>query len=74
MTSTAQGGPKLLVTIGWSRQVPASRAMERNDETVAGWAEEGSSCVEDSRRRGGWLVREDKTGISKTPTQAKTWS
>ncbi|MET7746720.1 hypothetical protein [Streptomyces sp. NPDC005385] len=34
----------------WSCQVPARRAMERNDEAVAGWAREVWHCAEGSRR------------------------
>ncbi|MFC9180176.1 winged helix-turn-helix domain-containing protein [Streptomyces globisporus] len=40
LTYTIQGVRKLLVRNGWSCQVPASRAMERDDEAVAGWVKE----------------------------------
>lgn len=36
LTYTIQGVRKLLVRNGWSCQVPARRAMERDDEAVAG--------------------------------------
>ncbi|MFD4913099.1 winged helix-turn-helix domain-containing protein [Streptomyces virginiae] len=44
---------------GWSRQVPARRAMERDDEAVAGWVKEVWPCAEDSRRpvKPGWSSR-----------------
>nr|WP_308213727.1 winged helix-turn-helix domain-containing protein [Streptantibioticus rubrisoli] len=35
---------------GWSWQVPARRAMERDDEAVAGWGKEVWPCAEDLRR------------------------
>ncbi|MFD3972727.1 winged helix-turn-helix domain-containing protein [Streptomyces cyaneofuscatus] len=40
LTYTIQGVRKLLVRNGWSCQVPARRAMERDDEAVAGWVKE----------------------------------
>lgn len=36
LTYTIQGVRKLLVLNGWSCQVPARRAMERDDDAVAG--------------------------------------
>ncbi|WP_323185882.1 winged helix-turn-helix domain-containing protein [Streptomyces sp. NBC_00233] len=50
LTYTIQGVRKLLVRNEWSCQVPARRAMERDDEAVAGWAREVWPCPEDSRR------------------------
>lgn len=47
---TVQGVRKLLVRNGWSCQVPARRAMERDDEAVAGWVKEVWPCAEGSRR------------------------
>jgi transposase len=40
LTYTIQGVRKLLVRGGWSCQVPARRAMERDDDAVAGWVKE----------------------------------
>ncbi|MFJ8888554.1 winged helix-turn-helix domain-containing protein [Streptomyces sp. NPDC102402] len=37
---TIQGVRRLLVRNGWSCQVPARRAMERDDDAVAGWVKE----------------------------------
>ncbi|CAM5696021.1 transposase [Streptomyces canus] len=50
LTYTTQGVRKLLVRNGWSCQVPARRAMERDDEAVAGWVKETWPCAEGSRR------------------------
>ncbi|MFD0271802.1 winged helix-turn-helix domain-containing protein [Streptomyces sp. NPDC127106] len=49
LTYTVQGVRKLLVCNGWSCQVPARRAIERDDEAVAGWVKEVWPCAEDSR-------------------------
>ncbi|EYT79263.1 transposase [Streptomyces sp. Tu 6176] len=46
---TIQGVCELLVSNGWSCQVPARQAMERDDEAVVGWAKETWPCAEDSR-------------------------
>ena len=50
LTYTIQGVRKLLVRNGWSCQVPARRALERDDEAVGGWVKEVWPCAEDSRR------------------------
>lgn len=56
---TIQGVRKLLVRNGWSCQVPARRAVERDDDAVAGWVKEVWPCAEDQRRRVGpdWSSR-----------------
>ncbi|MEU3657120.1 winged helix-turn-helix domain-containing protein [Streptomyces sp. NPDC032161] len=41
LTRTVRGVRRLLVRNGWSCQVPARRAMGRDDEAVAGWGEGG---------------------------------
>lgn len=50
LTCTIQGVRKLLVRNGWSCQVPARRAVERDDDTVAGWVKEVWHRAEGSRR------------------------
>lgn len=50
MAYTIQGVRKLLARNGWSWQVPARRAMERDDGVVAGWVKELWPCAEDERR------------------------
>ncbi|MEU9578318.1 winged helix-turn-helix domain-containing protein [Streptomyces chilikensis] len=59
MTYTVQGVCKLLVRNGWSCQVPARRALERDDEAVAGWLKEVRPCAEGSRQpvEHGWSSR-----------------
>ncbi|MCX4736222.1 winged helix-turn-helix domain-containing protein [Streptomyces sp. NBC_01363] len=50
LTCTIQGVRKMLVRNGWSCQVPARRAMERDDEAVAGSVKRVWPCAEDARR------------------------
>ena len=48
---TLQGVCKLLIRHGFSCQVPARRAVERDEEEVTGWVKETSPQVEGPRRR-----------------------
>ncbi|GAA2931718.1 hypothetical protein GCM10010518_18030 [Kitasatospora cinereorecta] len=59
LTYTIQGVRKLLVRNGWSCQVPARRAMERDDDAVAGWVKEVWPRAEGWRRpvEPGWSSR-----------------
>ncbi|WP_435798839.1 IS630 family transposase [Streptomyces microflavus] len=74
LTYTIQGVRKLLVRNGWSCQVPARRATERDDDAVrvgqGGVAPRGRPAA----ARGAWLVFEDEAGFSMTPSHAETWS
>ncbi|MFD0336360.1 winged helix-turn-helix domain-containing protein [Streptomyces erythrogriseus] len=45
LTYTIQGVRKLLVRNGWSCQVTVRRALERDDEAVAGWVKEVWPCT-----------------------------
>ncbi|MFB9513761.1 winged helix-turn-helix domain-containing protein [Streptomyces purpureus] len=64
MTYTIQGVRKLLVRSGWSCQVPARRAIERDDEAVAGPANQTETSRPRSSRSvarglsisGGWVT------------------
>jgi hypothetical protein len=70
LTYTVQGVRKLLVRNGWSCQVPARRAVERDDEAVAGWVKEVWPRAEGSwrpwslaRLRGrGWILHDAAAG------------
>ncbi|WP_435846203.1 IS630 family transposase [Streptomyces diacarni] len=75
LTYTNQGVRKLLARNGWSCQVPARRAIERDDEAVAGVGQ-GDVALRGrlAAVSGAWLVFEDGAGFSMTPPQAKTWS
>ncbi|MEU6443193.1 winged helix-turn-helix domain-containing protein [Streptomyces sp. NPDC047046] len=56
---TVQGVRKLPVRNGWSCQVSARRAIERDEEAVAGWVKGVWPCAEGSRQRvePGWSSR-----------------
>nr|WP_267132814.1 winged helix-turn-helix domain-containing protein [Streptomyces cyaneochromogenes] len=44
---------KLLIRHGFSCQIPARRAVERDEDQVTGWVKETWPQVETSRRRSG---------------------
>lgn len=48
---TPQGVAALLHRHGWSHQVPARRALERDDEAVAAWVRERWPAAEEPGRR-----------------------
>ncbi|MET9832344.1 winged helix-turn-helix domain-containing protein [Streptomyces sp. NPDC006385] len=50
---TLQGVRKLLLRHGFSCQVPARRAVERDEEAICGWVEETWPQAETPRRRSG---------------------
>ncbi|WSP77330.1 winged helix-turn-helix domain-containing protein [Streptomyces sp. NBC_01236] len=57
---TIQGVAALLKRHGWTCQVPARRAVERNEVAVANWVKETWPHMEAPRRR--------STGLPRTPT------
>lgn len=64
---TLSGISPMLRRHGWSHQVPARRAVERDEAAVAGWVKEVWPHMEPLRRRSGpGLVFED-AGFSMTP-------
>ncbi|CAG6396717.1 hypothetical protein SCOCK_450032 [Actinacidiphila cocklensis] len=48
---TLSGIAQMLRRHGWSHQVPARRAVERDDSAVAGWVKETWPSAEAPRRR-----------------------
>ncbi len=50
-TMTLSGISQMLRRHGWSHQIPARRALERDEEAVAGWVKETWPQVEAPRRR-----------------------
>ncbi|QRX89486.1 winged helix-turn-helix domain-containing protein [Streptomyces noursei] len=50
---TLSGIAQMLRRHGWSHQVPARRATERDEQAVAGWVKETWPAVERPRRRSG---------------------
>src|SRR5580700_3973582 len=64
----------LLHRIGWSVQVPARRAAERNEEKIAGWREETWLVIKGQRRT--WAPRlcfQDESGQGLRPPKGRTW-
>ncbi len=66
---------KMLHRHGFSHQVPARRAIERDEQAVAGWVKEtwpaGGRSVAALEA---WLCFEDEAGFSMTPPTARTWA
>ncbi len=63
--SQTQTWPVLRERLGWSRQRPARRAVERDDEAIADLGQTGLATHKKSaRRRGAWIVFEDESGSS----------
>ncbi|MEU0041385.1 winged helix-turn-helix domain-containing protein [Streptomyces sp. NPDC006333] len=52
-TMTLSGISQMLRRNGWSQQVPARRALERDEDAVAGWVKETWPQAEALRRRSG---------------------
>ena len=53
---------RLLRELGWTRQRPARRAVERDEEAIARWIKQDWPRVKSARRRGGWLIFQDESG------------
>ncbi|MGW6412909.1 helix-turn-helix domain-containing protein [Streptomyces vinaceus] len=50
---TLPGISQMLRRHGWSHQVPARRAVERDEASVAGWVKEVRPLLEPPRQRSG---------------------
>ena len=71
---TLAGVDLLLHRIGWSVQVPARRAAERDEARIAAWREETWPVVKGRRRT--WapgLIFEDESGQGLRPPKGRTW-
>ena len=60
--------------LGWSRQRPARRAVERDDEAIATWVKQDWPRIKSARRRGAWIVFQDESGFSLLPPVRGTWA
>ena len=61
--------------LGWSRQRPARRAVERDDEAIARWvADRLAAHKKGARRRRAWIVFQDESGVSLLPPVRATWA
>jgi len=60
---TLPGLDLLLHRMGWSVQVPARRAAERDEEQITAWREEAWPAIRRTAADlGAWLVFEDESG------------
>ncbi|WP_443735435.1 IS630 family transposase [Streptomyces flavotricini] len=72
---TPRGVSYLLHRLGWSPQVPAHRAVERDEQAVARWPD--GAVVTGKRTAqllGAWIVFEDEAGQDLKPGRGRTWS
>ena len=67
---TLPGLDLLLHRLGWSVQVPARQAAERNEEQIVAWREETWPEIKDRGDLGAWLVFEDESGQGLRPPRA----
>jgi len=66
---------RVLRQMGWSRQRPARRAMERDDKAIEQWVNDRWSRVKrNARARGAWIVFQDESGFSLLPSVRSTWA
>jgi transposase len=71
---TLGGMHVLLHRIGWSVQVPARRAAERDEAAVTAWKEETWPVIRrTAAAQGAWLVFEDESGQGLRPPKGRTW-
>jgi transposase len=71
---TLAGLHVLLHRIGWSVQVPARQAAERNDAAIATWKQEQWPVVKKTAADlDAWLVFEDESGQGLRPPKGRTW-
>ena len=63
----------LLGRHGWSYQMPARRAVERDEAAVAGWLKQTWPAAEAPGQRSGAGLRR-RGRVSMTPPTARTWS
>lgn len=66
---------RLLKRIGWSWQVPTSRAIERDEEATSARRTPGVAAGKRSAaRNGAWIRFADGSGTSLNPLVRRTWS
>jgi hypothetical protein len=71
---TLAGMDVLLDRIGWSVQVPARRAAERDEAAVAPWRQETWPVIKGAvAAQGAWLVFEDESGQGLRLPKGRTW-
>ena len=65
---------KVLRKLDWTRQRPARRAAERDEEAIDTWVRERWPELKKARRDQVWIVFEDESGFSLTPCVRTTWA
>jgi hypothetical protein len=74
VTYTLAGLDLLLHRIGWSVQVPARQAAERDEARITAWREETWPVVKGRRRTWApWQCFEDESGQGLRPPKGRTW-
>lgn len=71
---SVSGATRLMHRLGFSPQVPARRAAERDEQAVAAWKE--ATWAEAKRARAacaGYICFEDEAGFTRRPTRRRTW-
>jgi len=72
---TLRGTSYLLHRIGFSPQVPAHRAAERDEGAIAAWRTETWAKVQGlAAATGAWICFEDEAGQNLRPPKARTWA
>ncbi len=60
---------------GWSHQVPAKRAPERDQDAVTGWVKGGLAAGGSAAAGlGAWIIFEDEARFSMMPPTSRTWN
>ena len=70
---TLAGMDVLLHRLGWSVQVPARRAAERDEEKIARWREDTWPVIKRGRGPGRLALLGDESGQGLRPPKARTW-
>jgi transposase len=66
---------KLLDQLGWSKQRPGKKALERDEAAIDRWREvEWPRILRNARRRNAIVCFQDETGISLKPSIRATWA
>ena len=69
---TLAGMAVLLHRLGWTVQVPALRAAERDEDKIARWREHLAGHKSTAADLGAWLVLEDESGQGLRPPKGRT--
>ncbi|WP_425428238.1 IS630 family transposase [Streptomyces roseoverticillatus] len=71
---TLSGIAQMLRRHGWSNQVPARRALERDEDAIRMGEGDVAAGGSTAAALGAWIVFEDEAGFSMTPPTTRTWA